>query len=394
MIDTINSAMLELQGTLHARCLYPSGHPSIASGVEQSCAQLGQALQDRAKITVFCVDNRVICDDEVLPSSAGLARDLFHVLYRKGVDRITFRAGFEAGDVHHLLDGLMDDKDGKQRPLQSTSHVEFGFIRGEVDVAPAPHLRSVDLIPIRQLADKLDGVWQDIYEGHLDTEGLDEIIINISRAVSDSALLPLASIKKHDEYTFVHTINVSILSTALGEAVGIEGRTVQDLTMAALTHDVGKRIIPDQLLNKNGRFTEEEFRVVQLHPVEGARLLFGTPGTPDLSPIVAYEHHIHADGSGYPRVPRGWRLNLASRVVQVADVFDALRTNRPYRAAIPMARILEIMYEEVGAFCDADLLEVFFAQVVSRGIAEPEDTPAADSGASIENTEHEISRST
>ena len=199
---------------------------------------------------------------------------------------------------------------------------------------------------------------------------LGDVITSISKALSDSAsaLLPLAPLKRHDEYTFVHTINVAILSTALGEAVGFTGRDAHDLSLAALLHDVGKRIIPHDLLNKSGRFTDEEFRLVQLHPVEGARMLLATPGVPELAPIVAYEHHVRADGSGYPKLPRAGGLSLASRIVQVADVFDALRTHRPYRPALPLPEILEIMRKDAGVFFDADLLDVFFS---ARGLARP-----------------------
>jgi HD-GYP domain-containing protein (c-di-GMP phosphodiesterase class II) len=110
---------------------------------------------------------------------------------------------------------------------------------------------------------------------------------------------------------------------------------------------------------------------MEIHPVEGARMLINTPGVPDLAPIVAFEHHIRPDGGGYPKVPRGWRLSLASRVVQLVDVFDALRTNRTYRPGLPLPRIVEVMKSEVGTFFDADLLQVFLQEVVSRGLPEP-----------------------
>lgn len=109
---------------------------------------------------------------------------------------------------------------------------------------------------------------------------------------------------------------------------------------------------------------------MELHPVEGARMLLNTPGVPELAAVVAYEHHIRVDGSGYPSVPANWRLSLASRIVQIADVFDALRTHRPYRAGMPVPKIVELMRNDVGLFFDADLLHVFLTRVVARGIPE------------------------
>jgi HD-GYP domain-containing protein (c-di-GMP phosphodiesterase class II) len=86
---------------------------------------------------------------------------------------------------------------------------------------------------------------------------------------------------------------------------------------------------------------------------------------------VAYEHHVRADGGGYPRLPRRWRLSLASRIVQVADVFDALRTHRPYRPALAVEDVSAVMRKDVGVFFDADLLDVFFSRVVGRGVPAP-----------------------
>jgi putative nucleotidyltransferase with HDIG domain len=190
-------------------------------------------------------------------------------------------------------------------------------------------------------------------------------------ASSASALIPLAPLKRHDEYTFVHTINVAILSISLGEAVGLNDQAVYELSIGALLHDVGKQAIPKEILSKHGLFTPEERQLMEIHPIEGARMLINTPGVPELAAVVAYEHHIRADGGGYPRVPNQWRLNLASRIVQLADVFDALRTNRPYRPGLPLPKIVELMKAEVGSFFDADLVKVFFEQVVARGIPSP-----------------------
>jgi putative nucleotidyltransferase with HDIG domain len=219
----------------------------------------------------------------------------------------------------------------------------------------------------------LPDIWDDLNQNQrLNTSLLGDIVSCISKVIDDSsdAMLPLAPLKRRDEYTFTHTINVAVISTSLGEALGFDPHTAHELSIAALLHDVGKQVIPKEILDKQGRLTEEEFFVMQQHPVEGARFLLNTPGVPELAPIVAYEHHVRVDGCGYPKLPRGWKLNLASRIIQMADVFDALRTTRPYRAGLPVPKVVEVMRHDVGVFFDADLLQIFFEQVVSRGIPE------------------------
>lgn len=378
MLDVINTAALEIQAALLARSLYPLGHPRVKAREDEAMRLLRQVLAERPSVRLFAVDERVVCGDEVLPASASLAT-LFRLLHRHGVDSITFRRGVEDEELCGVLDKLSRaDSTGAGR-LESSPNVRFGYIDGSddgTDLALTAGLENV--LPLAESSDSLERVLGSAFENQtLQVELVGCLVATVSRVVNSNvgAMLPLAPLKRHDEYTFVHTINVAILSTALAEALGFASRTVRDLSIAALLHDVGKQIVPPEVLNKNGRFSDEEFRLVQLHPVEGARILFNTPGVPTVAPIVAYEHHVRADGSGYPDIPPGWKPSLASRVVQVADVFDALRTHRPYRKALELNKILDIMNADAGPFFDAEILDVFFRDVVSRGIPEPETTP-------------------
>jgi putative nucleotidyltransferase with HDIG domain len=369
VIHAINSALLELQGALAARSLYPHRHPHICSSEDRARAMIDRILEHEPALTVFAVGDRVIHGREQLPSSSTLAKGLFRQLREKGADRVSLHRGLDAQEIQSFLDDLAYGPRGSA--LSGTTHIEFGFLRDGADaeriVEPAPVVE----LQTAGMASALENAWEGIAVGSsVDAGSLSDVVASVAKAVADSAgvMLPLASLKRHDEYTFVHTLNVAMLSTALAEAVGFQGSTVHDLTMAALLHDVGKKLTPLDLLNKHGRFTPEESAIMQRHPLDGARMLFSTPGVPPIAPIVAFEHHIRADLSGYPKVPRGWKLSLASRIVQVADVFDALRSNRPYRPALSVSEIFDIMSKDAGSFFDADLLDVFFRRVMDGGV--------------------------
>jgi len=370
MLNQVNTALLEIQGALLARSLYPPGHPRISSSEERAWELLDDLLDRKNSITLFAVDNRIIFENEILPGSPNLSDTLFRVLQLKGVDQLTFRHGVAQDEIHRFLDAL--NQTGGAEDLKASKHLSFGSLRG-IDYDPS--VARVDTSRHAysdQALKELPELWSELDESKSFDQGrLGDIVSSLSRVVSDSegALLPLAPLKQHDEYTFVHTINVAMLSTALGEVLGFDSRDAHDLSISALLHDVGKQSIPHEILNKEGRFTDEEFRVMQNHTIEGARILLNTPNVPDIAPIVAFEHHVRADGSGYPRVPRGWKLSLASRVVQLADVFDALRTDRPYRKGQPVPKIIEIMRHDVGTFFDADLLHIFLRHVVARGVS-------------------------
>ena len=375
MNGALGNALLEMQGALVARSLYEPEDARIRACEERAFKLLQQCLDEIPEVALFSLKDRVIFEGEILPASSSLADTLFPMLRRRSVDQLTFRRGLDREELSAFLDGLaLEEHDG--RPLSSGPHIGLAFLeRACWDPEREEYCDSTDRCAsfAQQAADALPDLWLGVgCSRDLDTELLGDIVSGIRKAVNDSrsAMIPLAPLKTHDEYTFVHTINVAILSTSVGEALGFDPHTSHELTVAALLHDVGKQVIPREILDKQGRFTEEEFRVMRMHTVEGARILLNTPGAPELAPIVAYEHHVRGDGGGYPKMPRGWKLNLASRVVQMADVFDALRTTRPYRVGLPVPKVVEVMRRDIGDSIDADLLRIFFEYVVARGAPE------------------------
>jgi HD-GYP domain-containing protein (c-di-GMP phosphodiesterase class II) len=149
---------------------------------------------------------------------------------------------------------------------------------------------------------------------------------------------------------------------------------VHDVLVAGILHDVGKQRVPAEILRKPARLTEEEAAIVRRHPEDGARMLMASPGIPDIAVVVAYEHHQRAGGTGYPKGPARWEPHLASRIVQVADVFDALRTHRVYQVAKSVPDILEIFRREEPTFTDPELVRLFLSEVALRGReAEPDE---------------------
>jgi len=145
----------------------------------------------------------------------------------------------------------------------------------------------------------------------------------------------LTAIKAHDEYTFVHCVNVSVISVAIGAALGLPRTTLAHLGVAALLHDLGKLAVPPEVLHKPGQLTPGEWELVESHPLEGAKMLAGMPGLSRLgldTMRVALEHHMNVDGSGYPLIGPSSSMGVLSRIVAVADVFDALTAHRAYRA--------------------------------------------------------------
>jgi HD-GYP domain-containing protein (c-di-GMP phosphodiesterase class II) len=166
---------------------------------------------------------------------------------------------------------------------------------------------------------------------------------------NETSMVGLTAIRDYDEYTFTHSMNVCIISVALGRKLGFSKVQLCDLGMAALLHDVGKARVPAEILNKAGKLDEKEWLAIQEHPWAGALTLFGMRAYEEIpyrSILVAHEHHMKIDLTGYPRVVRPRSLGIFSRIVAVADAFDAATTRRVYQT-IPVEpdQVLREMWE-------------------------------------------------
>jgi putative nucleotidyltransferase with HDIG domain len=170
--------------------------------------------------------------------------------------------------------------------------------------------------------------------------------------------LILASLRAHDAYTYDHSINVGLLSIALARAIGWSGTDLQEFGMAALIHDVGKLYTPLEVLNKPGRFTPQEWVIMKRHPGDGADILREAGVGNELAPRIAIEHHTNPDGTGYP--PLGYsELHPGSKIVKIADCYDAFTTIRPYRSQARPFEVLKMLRKQAGTQFDAELVEVF-----------------------------------
>jgi putative nucleotidyltransferase with HDIG domain len=361
VIDTVTSALFALQRSLIARSLYSPSHPTVNEGAREAHGQLARVLATTEQVRIFVGYDRARWDDRQLPASKALGDKLLAAARDAGIDRITFRRDVTAAELSLLLDTLSGSRTVQE--LEACPGLELGHIADHSD----PEHAFADLV--ENCVETIAGVHHGIAtENALDESRLEKLVEAIAAVVKghSGALVPLLETKRHDEYTFIHTTNVSIVSGTLAETLALDRKTIHEITIAALLHDVGKQGVPEEVLNRKGRLSDEERRIVQSHAAIGAQMLLATPGVPSLAPIVAYEHHMRSDGGGYPPRPPKWKLNLASRIVQLADVFDALRTNRPYRAAVPIERIREIMRNDFDSPLDSWLLNLLFREVVDR----------------------------
>jgi putative nucleotidyltransferase with HDIG domain len=349
---------------LRSAQLYSKGHPIIARNLESlsAAAQLLHTLEP--SIVVGIVGEEVIVDD--LPvAKADTLGPLMRRLQQSGVEKITIDRGVTLEELGQFVEAVSaaERREGEgDLALPALPHVRVGRVTVEQKVEGS----LADMAAIRRLYDDAIRVASDLWDG-TQTENQPDaavartMIDGLAQAVAQNrtALLALTTLKNYDNYTFTHMVNVSILTMGQARGLGIDGPLLREFGLAALMHDIGKVRTPLEVLNKPDKLTEAEFAVMKRHTVDGAEILRQTPDIPALAPVVAFEHHLRMDGSGYPDGVSRQTLNVGTMLCSIADVYDAMRSQRKYQQAFPTDRILEVLKRSDGRQFDQHLVRRF-----------------------------------
>lgn len=255
--------------------------------------------------------------------------------------------------------------DSTSRSPERRSTIKFGAI----GVRGTEGTRVEDFLPTATIAyslgeeaDTIRWLHDEVQmTGELPLFEAESVVRSLSVAMHGDRdiVIPLLQLKEFDQYTTTHSLNVGVLAMALAEFIGLGPKDVRAFGVAGLLHDLGKVRIPKDVLTKPGKLTDDEWKIMRRHPVDGAKIIYESDRQLDLASAVAYEHHIMIDGGGYPSRHFRREPRKASKLVHICDVYDALRTNRPYRPAWDAERVLDNIQRGAGPDFDAELATAF-----------------------------------
>jgi putative nucleotidyltransferase with HDIG domain len=353
--------------TLAALSLYPEGHASRERALDTLFEQLTELVAaDRRPQFSFL-------GDEVLYANLPLRElrqwEWSSKLSDLGIQRLQFDETATRDDVENFLDEVLarlalkaiDTAEARQmRP----SGIRYGAvgIRGDESLAGGAVPTATIAFTLSEEAEAVRWIHQEIQsKKDLPLVEAEAVVRSLSVAMhgDQQIILPLLTLREFDEYTTTHSMNVAVLTMGLAEWLGMSGPDVRAFGVAGLLHDLGKVKIPKEVLTKPGKLEPAERALMNAHPVEGARLILATEEDLEIAAVVAYEHHVMLNGGGYPtfRFPRD--CHRASKLVHVCDVYDALRTNRPYRDAWPMDQVLAYVEERSGTEFEGTIAHAF-----------------------------------
>jgi len=349
--------------------LYPEGHPSRERAVDAAFSELNGIASRGAHPSFTFLDDEVVFGRERLRELKSW--DWGKRLVAAGVQRLEFerevtRDEFESF-LQEILGRLMlSSIDTSEARQMRSLGIRFGAVglQGQEDTgaAPAPLETATLDVTLGEEAETFRWLQSEVQSnGSVPLLEAEAVVRSLSVAMhGDSRIvLPLLKLKEFDQYTTTHSLNVAVLSMGLAESLGCRPKEVRAIGVAGLLHDIGKIRIPLEVLTKPGKLNDEERAIMNQHPLDGARIIMQTDEDVGMAATVAYEHHIMLNGGGYPALHYNRECTMASRLVHVCDVYDALSTMRPYREAWPSERVLSYLEERTGTEFDPELVGAF-----------------------------------
>ena len=353
-----------LAASLRGAQLYAPAHPLVTRNIAGLADTLTLVHASAPSIAIGLVGDDLVVGDIPIPRAAENMGELMRRLQHAGVERIVIDRGVQADELMLLIQTVARSEPGKDptAALARLKHIRVGRLQVEQRVDAAVG----DVATFRRLYDDAVSVAGTLWdsarvEGMPDADAGRGVVDSLAQAVAQNrtALLALTALKNYDNYTFTHMVNVSILTMGQARGLGIEGSLLREFGLSALMHDIGKVRTPTEILNKPEKLTDREFDILKRHTVDGAEILRGTPEMPALAPVVAFEHHLRLDGSGYPAGVARPALNLGTMLCGIADVYDAMRSQRVYQEAFPTDRILAVLQRNDGSQFDQNLVRRF-----------------------------------
>jgi putative nucleotidyltransferase with HDIG domain len=348
--------------------LYAPSHPLVTRNTTAFFETVSLVIGQRQSITLGLIGGEFVVGDVPLPKASGVMGDLLRRLQKVGVERIVIDRDVTHDEISTLVgafaghEGRQASPSGEGVALPTLPHIQIGRIqieqRIDTSLADAGAIRTT-YNEATAIAERL---WdQTMAEGRPDPNAARGMVDTLAQAVAQNrtALMALTALKNYDNYTFTHMVNVSILTMGQARGLGIDGTLLREFGLAGLMHDIGKVRTPNEILNKPDKLTDAEFAIMKLHVVDGAEILRRTPEIPAVAPVVAFEHHLRCNGTGYPAGAARPRLNLATLLCSISDVYDAMRSQRKYQQSFPSDRIKAVLESNDGQHFDQNLVRRF-----------------------------------
>lgn len=369
MLDKIEDAFRGLIACLQVAQLYTTRHRMFGKALDKAYDGLLEVLKERAEFAIGIVGEELVFEKEIFFDLSKSVRPAILYLKDRGVEKMFFYRGVSKDDLEKFIFFLVEPREesgltSKERLLLAgVKSIRVGKIDETQEQDQEQGSKKYVKLYDASMEKTLHTVTELLNAGSVDHLALrftvNNLMDNLTRLPSE--FMKLVSLRRHDVATYSHLLNVSILAMYFSSKLGFAKEEILDVGVAALFHDIGKLYISRKILDKPERLTDEEFTAVKSHTLLGAEILLNYQSGFGILPIVvAFEHHLKYDLTGYPRSARVRRPHLASLIVSLCDVYDALYQRRGYKVDYSPDVIHGIMTAERGTSFEPVLLDKFF----------------------------------
>ncbi|MBN2483697.1 MAG: HD domain-containing protein [Candidatus Omnitrophica bacterium] len=379
MAQEIEKLIHELFAFMQTFYVYPQGHPKLKEGIERVYGMLKDAFAQRDELVIGIVGDEVAFEKEIFFELSKRFETLIHQLNNKQIERIVFLKNVTPDELVRFLKALTErskDLESYQEYLTmlGVENIRIGKMTHAGQLLP-PGAHGEITVPIKKPDHKEEGgeidTVFDSFSNILKGEDLDFIKLQmtlngfLTDAYQQKKLFREAGfLRNYDVSTFLHSVNVSLLSMYFVSALGYSKEEILQVGVAGLLHDMGKIAVSRDIIQKPGALTEEEFGKIKNHSQLGAKILLKYVYSLGVLPVVvALEHHVSYDLSGYPQLDYPVKPNIISSLVGICDFYDALRSRRAYKKEYLPEKIYEIMMQEKGKRFDPYLIDRFFQEL-------------------------------
>jgi len=361
MENTIAGIVRLLGTSLKNRGLYPPTHPLVRTPIEKCCAELTPLFADRAELALTVADETLVLEGVPIFHLTSSLELFLARLGSIGMPAVIFERGLAPEDIERFVLFLHETKEQglgvdeiKDRLAQAgVQHIRVTATDEESDdfsIAREIYGNAIDVV-VQALKDVRNGKTPDGASCDHTVREMNGMLLR-----NRDAMLALTLIKNFDEYTYNHSVNVSILSLAVADTLGLPEQHRINVGVAGLLHDVGKTQLALDLIRKPGTLSVSEYEEIKKHPEEGFAILGKMTNIQPETRSIVREHHMRFDRAGYPAPGPDTQLNPHSQVIAVADCYDALTSMRSYQMARTPQGAMEIMRKLAGKSLDPNLV--------------------------------------
>lgn len=375
LLEKVEIVLRDIIAALQMAKLYSTAHVIFKNSVAKAYRSLQDALRERQELVVGIIGNELAFEKEIFFELSQMSQPMIVYFKSRGIERIVFHSSLRQEELESFIAFLSEYREdtGKDPQEYLTSLGIHNIGVGKIKAGTGDRDGSVaeetgQLVNYLGLYNNYQAKVSQSIETMLDNETIDYLalklaVTNVMESVIQrhQELMKLATVKRYDLNTFVHIVNVSILAMHFSSKLGFTQENVLSVGIAGLFHDIGKLYISRKIIGKQDKLTGEEFEKIKSHPVMGAQILLKYVSAMGVLPaVVAFEHHLKYDLTGYPKLAFTQKPHPASLIISICDVYDALSQRRSYKNEYPPDMIYNFMEKEKGKFFDPALLDNFF----------------------------------